>query len=248
VQFPYFIEIGPIKLHPHVVFESLAYFVGFRLYLRQRKRSGDHLSGGERWWAVTAAILGAALGSKLLYWLSDPAQTLSRWDDVYYLMGGKTIVGGLMGGLIAVEWTKKRLGISRRTGDLFAIPLALGIAIGRIGCFLSGLTDDTYGNATSLPWGIDFGDAINRHPTQLYEIVWLIGLAFWLTRMRKHPHREGDLFKGFMIGYFGFRLLIDYLKPGVSFAGLTMIQWVCVATLMYYARDLGYVIGLKESQ
>ena len=55
------------------------------------------------------------------------------------------------------------------TGDLLALPLVLGIAIGRIGCFLSGLEDQSYGVATALPWGVDFGDGVARHPTQLYE-------------------------------------------------------------------------------
>jgi len=166
---------------------------------------------------------------------------------VFYLMAGKTIVGGLIGGLIAVEAIKRRLGILRRTGDLFAIPLCIGIAIGRIGCFLSGLSDDTYGIATGLPWGIDFGDGIRRHPVQLYEIVWLGVLAIWLAWLARKPHREGDLFKGFMLGYFGFRLAIDFLKPGVTFAGLTSIQWACVMMLLYYCRDLPYMFARKEA-
>ncbi|HTG16849.1 MAG TPA: prolipoprotein diacylglyceryl transferase family protein, partial [Blastocatellia bacterium] len=147
---------------------------------------------------------------------------------------------------IAVEWTKRRLGIHRRTGDLFAIPLCIGIAIGRIGCFLSGLSDDTYGVETTLPWGIDFGDGIRRHPVQLYEIAWLCVLATWLGWLARKPHREGDLFKGFMVGYFGFRLAIDFLKPGVAFAWLTSIQWACVIMLLYYCRDLPYLFARKE--
>lgn len=177
---PFHIPLGPLRLHPHFVFEALAYFVGYRVYLKQRKRSGDHLSTRDRMWIVAAAICGAAIGSKVLYWLGDPALTVRRWNDLFYMMAGKTIVGGLIGGLIAVEAIKHRLGIPRRTGDLFAIPLCVGIAIGRIGCFLSGLSDDTYGITTGLPWGIDFGDGIRRHPVQLYEIVWLCLLAILL--------------------------------------------------------------------
>ncbi len=91
-------------------------------------------------------------------------------------MGGKTIVGGLVFGLISVELFKRYIGVRQSTGDLYAIPLALGIAIGRIGCFLTGLSDNTYGTPTNLPWAIDFGDGIPRHPTQLYEIVFLLAL------------------------------------------------------------------------
>ena len=248
MRFPVYLDLGPVQLHPHWVFESLAYLVGFRIYTWRRARAGDHLSGGDRMWVVAAAIAGAAIGSKLLYWLSDPVQTAHNWNNLYYLMAGKTIVGGLLGGLIAVEWTKRRLRIERRTGDLFAIPLAAGISIGRIGCFLSGLTDDTYGVATSLPWGIDFGDGIPRHPTQLYEVAWLALLALWLWRLDAKPHREGDLFKTFMVGYLGFRLLVDFLKPGVALIGLTGIQWACVAALIYYGVDLPRLLRLKVGE
>ena len=95
--------------------------------------------------------------------------TAAHWHDAVYLMSGKTIVGGLIGGLFAVEWVKRQIGEKSSTGDLFAAPIALGVAIGRIGCFLGGLPDGTYGTPTSLPWGVDFGDGIPRHPTQLYE-------------------------------------------------------------------------------
>ena len=247
MSFPLYLPIGPLRIHPHFIFETLAYFVGFRVYLKQRKRSGDHLSAPDRMWIVAAAIGGAAIGSKLLYWLADPMLTAQKWDDLFYLMAGKTIVGGLIGGLIAVEVTKRRLGILTRTGDLFAIPLCVGIAIGRIGCFLSGLSDDTYGTPTDLWFGVDFGDGISRHPVQLYEVCWLIVVAIWLSGLARKQHREGDLFKGFMVGYFGFRLAVDFLKPGIRFAGLTSIQWACVFVLMYYLRDLPHLFGRKEA-
>lgn len=192
MQFPIYIPVGPVLLHPHWVFESLAYLVGFRLHLRLRTSCGDALELGQRLWIVAAAAMAAAIGSKLLYWLVDPSLTAQHWRDPYYLMAGKTIVGGLIGGLIGVEWTKRRLGIARSTGDLFAIPLAVGMAIGRIGCFLSGLGDHTYGNLTALPWGVDFGDGLLRHPTQLYEVAFLGLLGLWLRRL--------GIVKGLIIG------------------------------------------------
>jgi len=148
----------------HWFFESLSYLIGFRIHLQLRKRSGDVVTTEQRWRLVAAAIAGAAAGSKILRWFVDPALLLRNWNNPYFLMSGKTVVGGLIGGLFAVEWAKRQFGIKRRTGDLFAIPLCAGIAIGRIGCFLAGLRDDTYGVATDLPWGVDFGDGVARHP------------------------------------------------------------------------------------
>ncbi len=222
----------------HLVFESLAYATGFALYSRARRNQGDFLADSSRSSIVVAAIIGAALGSKILGWFEDPSEFARRWRDWEFLLGGKTIVGGLLGGTMAVEWVKKRVGIARRTGDLFAIPMALGIALGRIGCFLAGLSDHTYGIATTLPWGVDFGDGIKRHPTQLYEMVFLLALAGVLWRMSRAPHREGALYRAFLWSYLGFRFCIEFLKPDPTFAGLSVLQWTCLAALCWYAREV----------
>jgi prolipoprotein diacylglyceryltransferase len=90
-----------------------------------------------------------------------------------------------------------------------------------------------------MPWGVDFGDGLMRHPTQLYEagFVWLLGIILW--RHSRGPYNIGDLFKMFMVAYFGFRLVCDFLKPEVRvFAGLSAIQWVCSCILIYYAKDV----------
>jgi prolipoprotein diacylglyceryltransferase len=226
-------------VHAHWVFDALAYVIGFRLYLRARRRFGDVVDSDTRWWIVAAAIGGAAIGSKVLFWMEDPAETAANLGNVWFLLGGKTVVGGLVGGTIAVESTKRWLGVTTRTGDLFAMPLAAGIAIGRIGCFLSGLPDRTFGVPTALPWGVDFGDGIPRHPTQLYEAGCLVALAFLLSRLGRQPHLEGDLFRLFMVAYLGLRLAVDAVKPEVRLAlGLSAIQWAALAALVYYGHDV----------
>jgi prolipoprotein diacylglyceryltransferase len=219
----------------HQVFELLAYFVGFQVFLRQRRSRGDVVAPRVRWSVLAAAIVGGAIGSKLLFWLEDPSETLFRLDDPMYLLAGKSVVGGLIGGLAAVELTKKLLGVTGRTGDLFAVPLAIGIAIGRIGCFLEGLPDRTFGTATSLPWGVDFGDGIARHPTQLYEALFLAALAIALTAAARRPHPDGHVFRLFMMAYMAFRVLVDAIKPDPPLAlGLSAIQWAALLTLGYY--------------
>ena len=239
MSFPVYIHIGSLRLHPHWVFETLAYAVAFRMYLWMRHTKGDVLDAADRWWMVAAATFGAALGSKVLYWFEDPWLTLQHLRDPVFLLGGKTIVGALIGALIAVEFMKKRLAIHRRTGDLFALPLCAGIAIGRIGCFLTGVEDHTAGVATALPWGVNFGDGVTRHPTQLYEVLFVLALGGFLWRQMRKPHPEGDIFRFFMVAYFVFRLLCDFLKPDVRvFLALSSIQWACVAMLLYYSGDV----------
>jgi len=220
----------------HFLFESVAYFAAFRLYLWERRKQGDFLDGPTRWTIIVAAIAGAAVGSKLLYWFEDPLRTFREWKNVSYLLGGKTIIGAILGGIIAVECAKRYSGITRRTGD--PVPLAVGIAIGRLGCFLAGIKDDTYGLPTTLPWGVDFGDRIHRHPVQLYEIAAMSALALLLYRIRPPRFEEGDRFRAFVIAYCAWRVFVDVLKPGVRFGGFTMLQWACIAALIWYARDL----------
>ncbi len=236
MEFPFYLRLGSLRIHPHWIFETLAYIVAFRAYLALRKRHGDSVSDLARWWVIAAAAVGAALGSKLLYWLEDPWATLHHWRDPAYLMAGKTIVGGLLGGLVAVEWMKRRMDVRQSTGDLFAVPLALGIGVGRVGCFLTGLSDNTYGEPSSLPWAVDFGDGVPRHPTQVYEIILLLCVLPVLWRMMRSRHHNGDVFKVFMVSYAAWRLAVDFLKPRVAVAELSFIQWACLGLVLYYAR------------
>jgi len=223
---------------PHALFETLSYTVGFAVYRFLRSRAGDAIPDSTRWSVIAAAAAGAAVGSKVLFWFEDPVATLALSRNPAYLMGGKTIVGGLIGGLIAVEWTKRVIGESRSTGDLFALPLCAGIAIGRIGCWLAGPEDHTWGRATASVLGVDGGDGVLRHCLPLYEVAFLGGLMPIIYRVRQGAHRSGDAFRLFMIGYLSFRLAIEGLKDTATVGGLTAIQWACAATLLYYAAAI----------
>ncbi len=237
MSFPVVIYLGPLALNAHVVFEALAYFIGFRTYSWGRKNAGDIVRPSTRWTIILSAAIGGAIGSKLLHHLSSPSRLASHWHDPVFIMGGKTIVGGLLGGLLCVEAVKKYYGIKQSTGDLFAIPLCVAIAIGRIGCFLSGVTDDTVGVHTQLPWGVDFGDGF-RHPTPLYEILFLLFLAWAIHKRKNHPYFEGQLFSLFMFSYLGFRFLCDFLKDYEILFGLRGIQWACLLGLIHYGLKL----------
>jgi phosphatidylglycerol---prolipoprotein diacylglyceryl transferase len=235
VTFPVYLRLGGISIPPHPFFECIAYAAAFCVYLALRKRIGDVLSGDMRWWVIAAATVGAAGGSKLLGILESPQ---AFWHGP---SSGKTIVGGLVGGWLAVEWIKRHFSVNVATGDLFAIPLAIGIAIGRAGCFLTGLADQTYGSPTTLPWGVDFGDGVSRHPAQVYEIGFLLGLALLLWRMLRAPHATGDVFKAFMIAYLSWRFVIDFFKEDPTFCKISAIQWTCLVVLLVYRPHLARV-------
>jgi prolipoprotein diacylglyceryltransferase len=189
-------------------------------------------------------VTGALAGAKLLNWAesfrSYVVQAQSVGAEAW--LGGKTIVGGLIGGWIGVEIAKRLTGSRERTGDVWVYPLILSLAIGRVGCFLTGLSDQTYGVATRLPWGVDFGDHVFRHPTQLYEIVFLVflgvGLAVYQWRA-KLDFSTGRLFRLFMLFYCGWRVGVEFIKPTAKpFLGLSAIQVASVVTVLFAGWEL----------
>jgi len=196
-----------------------------------RVRRGDVVGEEMRWQMLAAAAVGGLVGSRVLGLLEQAPRMGLHWGDLVR-PGGKTIVGGLLGGWIGVELAKLAMGVKTRTGDLLAVPLCVGIAVGRLGCFFAGLADDTYGVATTLPWGVDFGDGVRRHPTQLYEFLFLGVLGWWLWRMMQRPHTQGQVFRVFLGSYLAWRIVIDFIKPQPVVHGLNLIQWSCLCGLV----------------
>jgi prolipoprotein diacylglyceryltransferase len=184
---------------------------------------------------VLGAILGAGIGNKMVFWLEHPHLWSNYQDNPLALLMGQSIVGGLLGGWIGVEIGKLIAKESSRTGNDFIRPILYGILIGRIGCFLAGLHDGTYGIATRLPWGIDFGDGIKRHPTQIYE--WLLACITLITYPRwknYFVHEAGLSFRLLMLAYLSWRFVSEYLKPlPYEYSlGLGGIQIVCVIAII----------------
>ena len=229
MTFPVYFHVFGMRVHPHPVMEGIAYAVGLGAMLMARRRRKE--LGGEREWTETlwltaGAAVGALVGAKVLAWVEGPGGASAPTMD-NFLRGGTTIGGGLAGGWAGTEGAKFFLGLTRRTGDAWVLPLCCAIAIGRWGCFLTGLSDNTYGVKTDLPWGVDFGDGA-RHPTQLYESGFAVVMLFVLWGIsRRRWVREGDLFRVFMAGYMGFRFFVEFLKPTKKiYLGLSAIQVV----------------------
>jgi prolipoprotein diacylglyceryltransferase len=245
LQFPIYIEIGETKILLHVVFEVLAFFVGFRYFLWLRKKNGDNVRTSSRTWVIIGAIIGALIGSRLIGGLEDPLQINKADNVLLYFYQNKTVLGGFLGGLIGVEITKKIIGEKQATGDLFVFPIILALIIGRIGCFTMGIYEETYGTITSLPWGMNLGDGQLRHPVTLYEIIFLLTLWFaFILIQKKVSLAQGALFKLFMISYLVFRLLLDLIKPHYTFnIGLSTIQITCILGLLYYSP---YIVQPKK--
>jgi phosphatidylglycerol---prolipoprotein diacylglyceryl transferase len=252
LTFPINIHIGSLEISSHLVFELLAYTIGFNYFLWLRKRTADAISTEHRTIIFIAAAIGALLFSRILGYLETDEFFNGNfsWKSLY---GSKTILGGLLGGLMAVEICKKILGVTSSSGDLMTYPLLLAMIIGRIGCFTAGLEDGTYGIASSLPWAIDLGDHVYRHPTNLYEIFFLC--FTWLVIFsleRKYTLANGSKFKLFMICYLAFRFSVEFIKPVHTFGiGLSPIQFAALAGMLYYYKILVHpqslIVKLKNA-
>lgn len=237
----------PLQIHPHIFFESLAYIVALGLLMRNVRR--DSISKSNRTSIMVGGMVGALIGAKLLVVLQHLDFIWQHPQSIILiLLQAKTMVGGLLGGVIGVEITKKMIGVTQSTGDAFVYPLIVGTAIGRIGCFLTGLDDHTYGILTTLPWGVDFGDGIYRHPTQLYEILFLVILLLFLHFRSRYQYQSGQLFRFYLISYLSFRFLIDFIKPDFHpFLGLSAIQVACLIAILYYCPSIMPMFQLKPN-
>lgn len=207
--------------------------------LRRRALNEEYASD-----IIVAGVIGGILGAKLWYVVltQDLGALASRSGLVWY--------GGFIGGTLAVYLNGLRQRVPTRfTMDLVAPGLAIGYALGRIGCFM---VQDDYGRPTDLPWGLrfpeglppttahrlnaDFGipipdginplDVVAVHPTQLYEAAAMM-LAFWLLwRLRDHGRGTGWLMGAYLLFAGTERFLVEFLraKDDRFLAGFTVAQ------------------------
>jgi phosphatidylglycerol---prolipoprotein diacylglyceryl transferase len=235
----------------HIVLEAAAYAIGARVHWAQTRKAPHPRSVVDRWVLLACVLFGAALGSKALHVIEHLGHFL-HGARVSEFLGGKSILGGLIGGTLGAEGGKRWIGWPASTGDAWVPAIAIGLIIGRLGCQLSGLWDGTFGSPTSLPWGWDYGDGVARHPTALYEI--LAVAACWALVDRLPTRPAGARFAAFLAGYCLIRLAVEFLKPpfggdpnsGIpvsTLGGLTAIQWTALLGLLAYLRLYRYRRG-----
>ena len=227
--FPY-LPSSPPSPSLGILFTALGYVVGaavFFMAARRRNRATEGMG-----WIAIWGLLGGAAGAKLTEWaVGHPelflAQPLRAFHPAH---GGRTILGGIVVGWLAVEVAKRRLGIRRSTGDLFALALPAGEAVGRIGCHFNGCC---YGVRSEVAWAVFQHDAW-RHPAQLYAAftaAMIFGILF-IVRNRL-PH-EGDLFRLYLLLIGASRFWLEFLRErNVKSSGLSVAQWACLGLAAY---------------
>jgi phosphatidylglycerol:prolipoprotein diacylglycerol transferase len=234
--FPSLFDLGPVQVHAYTVCFLAAFLVVGWLSYREAKRrlrlTEETLMVG------SVGLVGAVLGAKLgMLMFLGPAEFWRLLPTIP--SHGSTLFGGLIGGYLAVTLTERLMHVERCTGDLIAPFLPLGQAIGRLGNFFAA---DAYGLPASLPWSVYQAGAL-RHPVQLYELLLDLALFAFLLKRRHVSFRDGELFHTYMVGYSLVRFPMEFLRyqpTPVPFAGLTLVQWLCIASVLWFGFQLYY--------
>ena len=216
----------------HAVFDVIAWAAaGLSIYWVTRFSGREFpASPAGDWRYIAVLVCGAGVGAVLFgtanLWLSQQTGL------------ARSIEGAIAGCILAVELYKRSAHISARTGARFALPLAVGVAVGRIGCYLAGLDDFTYGTPTALPWGHDFGDGIARHPVQLYESAAMAVFALlYVTRALKNDRFVIENGFYLAVGYYGLqRFLWEFIKPyGPLIGPFSLFHILSILIFLYAA-------------
>jgi phosphatidylglycerol:prolipoprotein diacylglycerol transferase len=242
-MYPHLIEIFGLQISTFGVMLALAFLAGGWMVATSFERVG--VARDHAWRLVTWAIVGGIVGSKLWYVMEamarNPGLPLS---EPLFSRGGLTWYGGLLGGAIAVVWVARRGGMPLSlTVNAAAPALAIGQALGRIGCFLVG---DDYGRTTDVPWGIAFPDGIDPisepvHPTQLYEFAWLGlgGLCLWVRR-----DRSPFLFGEYLVLQGAGRLWMEMVRTNPPLVGpLTNAQLAAILCIVVGAAGWAWALS-----
>lgn len=209
-------------MNPGELLHMAGYAVGgivFFLAARQRKMATEGIG-----LLVAAGLFGSVIGARLTQYLVDLPLSTS------FGLAGKSLAGGILGGWLAVVLAKKALGIQRSTGDLFALALPAGEAVGRIGCHLNPCCiGKPYEGAFCV---IQVG--ASRVPVQLLSAVVCAVIFASLLWARPKMKREGKLFLWFILLESTSRFALEFLRePSGPMNGLSAMQWVCLVGVGY---------------
>jgi len=228
--YPFVLHLGPLSITGYGLMMMVAFLMaGWTIQLDLRRRGLNEEYAAD---IVIAAVIGGLIGAKVWYLalageLLKPATWFQRGGFVWY--GG--FLGGTLGVLLS-GWLK-RVPV-RFTMQLCAAPLALGYALGRVGCFL---VNDDYGIPSSLPWAMKFPrglppstvtelrnmhvsfpanadpfQVVAVHPTQIYETTLMLLAFWWLWRRRDHPHATGWLFAWYLVLAGLERFFVEFIR------------------------------------
>jgi prolipoprotein diacylglyceryltransferase len=248
----------------HGFFVLLGVLAAGLVFVHEARRRGQ--TDERILYVVMGALVGGAVFMRLGTWLQhvDLRQNASFAEQ--WLYGNRSILGGLVGAWLGVHIAKRATGYTARTGDLFAPAVALGMAIGRVGCLLTEQPGTPTTPVAGHAWGITLDEAaaartgspagVPLHPSFVYEIVFHLAafaVIWWWLRHRSLP--PGESFVWYVAAYAVFRFLVEFVRGNdVAWAGLTRPQLFLLVTIplvlvriVWQARRGAYRDAMKVS-
>lgn len=216
-MYPVLFRIGGVEITSFGLMVAVGALVGLWVFRRELRRAGlpEHALD-----AAVAGILGGLLGAKLLWVFEHLGE--EPFADLLFSRGGMSWFGGFAGGVLAGLLVMHHKRLPKIAVLAAATPaLAVGHAIGRIGCFLVG---DDYGRPTDLPWGVAFPEGLPPttvpvHPTQLYEAALLVPIAWLLVRMRRHGRPDRAVLGAYLVLAGALRFAVEFIRVNERVAG-----------------------------
>lgn len=201
----------------YAIWYAGGYLVGLAAFVWMAKRRGMATTGVLL--VAGVGLLGGLLGANIAQWLTTGSP-------------GKSVLGALAGGYLAVFLFKKHIGLRRPTGDLFAVAICAGEAVGRWGCCFGGCC---YGKPTHVTWAVWQHDAF-RHPTQIYLSLASLGILLLLLWWEYRSPPENFLFYAQGILYCTARFLIEFFRetPATNRV-FSVAQWACLFGFVFFA-------------
>lgn len=245
-MYPIVFQLGPITIYSFGLMMALAFIVGGWLASRELERKGydPQLGSSLTLWCAVGGLLGA----RLFLILEDPQEFWRHALPMLLSGSGFVWYGGLFGGMVAAYLLVRRVGVPWPTVcDAAAPSLAIGHAIGRVGCQLAG--DGDWGKVTTVPWGMAYPRAIVGwphppgvvvHPTPIYEALAYFAIFAFLWGTRTRPRPSGSLLWLYFVLAGGARFLVEFVRINPPWwLGLTQAQWISALLVLAGALCLG---------
>lgn len=238
------IDIFGARLSTYTIFMVLAFVTAFVCYKLTATKM-DKEKGGVRALIIVFALLGGIIGAKIPILIFNYKLIFQYPQNINLLISGRTIIGGLIGGYLAVYFLKRYLKIQIKSGNDIAAPAALGMAVGRVGCLLGGCC---YGIESPEALGINLGDGVYRYPTRIYEIIFDLALFIVFLYLKKTKVLQpGILFRYLINSYLVFRFFLEFIREtDKSPFGISYYQIICLLCLAFINRK--YITGLFKRE
>jgi phosphatidylglycerol:prolipoprotein diacylglycerol transferase len=245
-MYPKILDLGPITIHTYGLMLAAAFIAGIWVTSRNASKKGIHPDS--IWNMGLVVIFSALIGAKLLLLVSDYQYYSHNFREIFSLStlrSAGVYYGGLLLALCAALWYLRKKHLPAwRIADLAAPGIALGQAIGRLGCLSAGCC---YGKPTQLPWGITFtsqyahdnvGVPLNipLHPTQAYESIATFGLFLFLMWRLSRKHFTGQILLEYLMLYAFLRFVIEFYRYDdrgyVLYGLLSTSQFIAILTFL----------------